>query len=98
MKIAQCRSLFDQGDGAGTGISRTLAKLSMTMNMERVSTFLSDALGMNLVADSGRWGSFAWNELVLTVPGLRIAGGTDEIHRNTIAERALGLPKDRRAG
>ena len=35
-------------------------------------------------------GSYMWSA------GLRIAGGTDEILRNIIAERVLGLPGDLR--
>jgi alkylation response protein AidB-like acyl-CoA dehydrogenase len=35
--------------------------------------------------------------LWISAPGARIAGGTDEIQRNTIAERILGLPGEVRA-
>ena len=36
----------------------------------------------------------AFQEALLSSPGARIAAGTDEILRNIIAERVLGLPPD----
>jgi hypothetical protein len=51
-------------------------------------------LGPRLVADSDEWGAYAWSEYVLGIPGGRIAGGTDEVMRNIVGERVLGLPKE----
>ena len=53
-------------------------------------------MGMSMVADTGEWGEFAWSEHVLGAPGYRLAGGTDEIQRNIISERVLGLPAEQR--
>ena len=64
-------------------------------NMTRIGELLaSRCSGPRLVADTGEWGTYAWAEFVLGVPGMRVAGGTDEIMRNIIGERVLGLPKD----
>jgi alkylation response protein AidB-like acyl-CoA dehydrogenase len=78
------------------GPEMSIAKLSLTNNLRRISDLVSLVLGPRLVADSGEWGTFAWGELVLGVPGMSIAGGTDEILRNIVGERVLGLPKEPR--
>ena len=51
-------------------------------------------LGPELAADAGGWGTWAWTEHLLGAPGYRIAGGTDEIQHNILAERVLGLPRE----
>jgi alkylation response protein AidB-like acyl-CoA dehydrogenase len=76
------------------GPEMSLGKLALTANLQALSDLVSVVLGPNLIGDTGVPQSFAWSELVLSVPGMRIGGGTDEIHRNTVAERSLGLPKD----
>lgn len=35
-----------------------------------------------------------WSEFALASPGIKIAGGTDEIQKNIIADRILGLPRE----
>lgn len=76
------------------GPEMSVAKLALTDNMRRVSELVSTALGPLLCADTGEWGTWAWSELVLGIPGIRLAGGTDEVMKNIIGERVLGLPKE----
>jgi len=64
--------------------------------MTHTSDVAGQLLGPRLTADTGEWGTFGWNEHVLGAPGYRIAGGTDEIQRNIIGERVLGLPGEPR--
>jgi len=79
------------------GPEMSIAKLSMTQNFQRLADMLSAMLGPRITADTGEWGTYAFGELVLGVPGMRVAGGTDEVMRNIVGERVLGLPKEPRA-
>ena len=76
------------------GPELSIAKLASTQLMQYIGDFVSHVLGPKLVADAGEWGTYAWGQLVLGTPGLRVAGGTDEVMRNIVGERVLGLPKD----
>ena len=76
------------------GPEMSVGKLALTNNLQRVAALAGQVLGPAMIADTGRWGTYAWSELVLSVPGVRLGGGTDEIQRNIVAERVLGLPKE----
>ncbi len=78
------------------GPEMSIAKLSLTRNGQRLGEVLTAMLGPRLVADTGEWGMYSSNEIVLSIPGMRVAGGTDEIMKNIVAERVLGLPKEPR--
>ncbi|MEI5674733.1 MULTISPECIES: acyl-CoA dehydrogenase family protein [unclassified Nocardioides] len=84
-------------EGGGTpGPELALTKLLTTDLLARMSDVAADVLGAGHVADSGAWGGYAWSELTLGLPGLRVGGGTDEILKNAVGERVLHLPKDAR--
>lgn len=80
--------------GGVPGPEMSLAKLALTNNLTALSDLVTLALGPRALADTGESRTFSWTEFVLGVPGMRIGGGTDEIQRNIIAERVLGLPKE----
>src|SRR4051794_21671067 len=82
--------------GRDPGPEASVGKLLATDTMARTSEVVRMLLGPELAADGGGWGTWAWTEQLLGAPGYRIAGGTDEIQHNIIAERVLGLPREPR--
>ncbi len=88
------RSLAALKRGELPGPEMSGSKLVLTENMRRTSAFVSRVLGARLTADSGEWGTFSWAGYVLGMPGMAIAGGSDEVLRNIMGERVLGLPKE----
>ncbi|WP_238420315.1 acyl-CoA dehydrogenase family protein [Gordonia sp. 'Campus'] len=82
--------------GAVPGVEGSIGKLVWTQNLKRVGDAAASFLGTRILADTGEPGTFAWTEHLLGAPGYRIAGGSDEIQRNIIGERGLGLPREPR--
>jgi alkylation response protein AidB-like acyl-CoA dehydrogenase len=53
-------------------------------------------LSVDVIGPDGLDASSEWSYLISFLPGLKIAGGTEQILRNTIGERVLGLPPEPR--
>jgi alkylation response protein AidB-like acyl-CoA dehydrogenase len=82
--------------GQKPGPAASLGKLGASANLTLIGDVVTELLGARVAADTGEWGTFAWTEHILGAPGYRLAGGTDEIQRNVIGERVLGLPPEPR--
>lgn len=82
--------------GGTPGPEASAGKLLWTQWMTAAGELAARMLGPRITADTGEWGTFAWTKHLLGAPGYRIAGGSDEIQRNIIGERVLGLPGEPR--
>lgn len=86
-----------RSEGADIGATGSLRKLQWVALMREISDTVTAVLGDSLVADTGRPGRYVWGDHVLGSIGYSVAGGTDEVQRNIIGERILGLPAEPRA-
>src|SRR5271165_2279804 len=104
MILAKCaewtarRARAAQQQGRPQGPEGSLGKLAashVARACSRVHTLITGTEAMLTGHESPREGVIA--EILVSVPAVSIAGGTDEIQRNIIAERVLGLPKEPRS-
>lgn len=68
------------------------AKLRGSAGLKAAAGLALDLLGPDGLVENGEWLT-----LFLTSPSISIRGGTDEIQRNIVGERVLGLPPEPRA-
>ena len=89
------RSISALSKGERPGPENSIGKLVSGSMMQDIASFADDlqgAAGVFTGEEADASGYF--QALLLSSPSMRIAGGTDEILRNIIAERVLGLPGD----
>jgi len=97
IKLTQMRALSALAKGEVPGPEQSISKIVVAKTMQDMASFamdLSEAAGF--VTGPGDPALAKLQGSYMAAAGLRIAGGTDEILRNIIAERVLGLPGDMR--
>jgi alkylation response protein AidB-like acyl-CoA dehydrogenase len=86
----------------GSGPEGSLGKLSTSVTGRRLGEFVVALLGPDALLIDGYDGSsepaaraaFVTQHALVSSPATGIAGGTDQIQRNIIGDRVLGLPRE----
>lgn len=96
IELTRLRSMTAVSRGGVPGPEASINKLVMAKNLQDMTSSALENLGVDALRELDEPQSRRLNYWYLWSAGLRIAGGTDEILRNIIAERVLGLPPEPR--
>ncbi|WP_321916127.1 MULTISPECIES: acyl-CoA dehydrogenase family protein [unclassified Paraburkholderia] len=96
VKYTRFRTMTRLSRGQTPGPEASVCKVVSVGLLQEMADFGMDLAGQaGAVMDAELAPMQAWYQTaMLYAPGSRVAGGTDEILRNIIAERVLGLPGD----
>jgi len=83
--------------GRSPGPEGSGSKLRGSAGLKAAASLALGVLGPDGIAGIDGDGNAEWETLFLTSPSISIRGGTDEIQRNIVGERVLGLPPEPRA-
>jgi len=85
------RTLTALQRGQIPGPEAGLAKVTIVNGAIKAGELIADVQGPDALTEESQWAY-----MISFLPGLKSAGGTEEILRNTIGERVLGLPPEPR--
>jgi alkylation response protein AidB-like acyl-CoA dehydrogenase len=96
VRLTGYRRLTAISRGAVPGPEASAGKLAGVASGRRIAEVGRRLLGPDAVWRDSPPGSAAWHHVSAVLQGLSIAGGTEQILKNVIGERVLGLPPDLR--
>jgi alkylation response protein AidB-like acyl-CoA dehydrogenase len=88
------RTISALSRGERPGPENSIGKLVAAPMMQDIAMYAADLQGPAGAATAPDGAAARLQAMLFGAVGLRIAGGTDEVMRNIIAERVLGLPAD----
>jgi alkylation response protein AidB-like acyl-CoA dehydrogenase len=91
LRFTAYRTLTALQSGQIPGPEAALAKVTTVNAAVAAGDLIADVLGPEALDEDEEWAY-----MISFLPGLKSAGGTEEILRNTIGERVLGLPPEPR--
>jgi alkylation response protein AidB-like acyl-CoA dehydrogenase len=91
------RQLSKLSRGELPGPEASAGKLAGTRSARDLADLAVRVLGDDARVATSVDGTGSWQDLQAGLPGMAIAGGTDQVLRNIIGERVLGLPAEPRA-
>jgi alkylation response protein AidB-like acyl-CoA dehydrogenase len=96
LKYTSMRAISALSRGERPGPENSIGKLVAGSMLQDIATYAMDLQGASGMLNDPESAEAAgqFQAMLMSSPSARIAGGTDEILRNIIAERVLGLPGD----